>query len=95
MKAAHKLDFPVLSDAGNAYARQMNLVHGFPDDLRAIYEQFGIVLPAFNGDESWTLPLATRIVVDPGGTIRHLHTDPDYTTRPEVEETVQELAKLG
>ena len=95
MKNAHKLEFPILSDAGNSYAGTLNLVHGFPDDLRAIYEQFDITLPVFNGDESWTLPLATRIVVDSAGTIRHLHTDPDYKVRPEPEETVAELAALG
>ena len=95
MQAAHKLAYPILRDADNAYAGALDLVHGFPDDLRAIYEQFGIVLPNFNGDDSWTLPLATRIVVDVEGMIRHLHTDPDYTIRPEPEETIAALAALG
>ena len=38
VKAKHRLAFPVLGDAGNAYAASLGLVHGFPEDLRAVYE---------------------------------------------------------
>jgi peroxiredoxin len=85
----------VLSDPGNAYARQLSLVFALPDDLREIYRTFGIDLPVFNGDESWELPLPARIVVDASGTIRSLAADPDYTRRPEPEETLAVLRSMS
>jgi peroxiredoxin len=51
-------------------------------------------LPAGNGDDSWTLPLAARYVIDSEGVIRYARTDPDYTRRPEPEETLEALRKL-
>lgn len=91
VKSKHRLDFPVLSDRGNAYARQLGIVHGLPENLREVYRIFGIVLPDFNGDDTWELPLATRIVVDGRGRIRSVAADPDYTHRPEPEESLEVL----
>ena len=75
VKKKHRLAYPVLSEAGNAYARKLGLVHGFPDDLKEIYTAFGIVLPDFNGDDAWELPLATRMVVDQAGVVRSVVAD--------------------
>lgn len=82
----------MLSDAGNAYAKQLGLVFTFPDDLKDVYETLGLALPDYNGDDSWQLPLPTRIVVDRNGTIRVIDADPDYTVRPEPSATLEALA---
>ena len=95
IREKHRLDFPVLSDPGNAWARQLSLVFKLPDDLRAIYEAFGSVLPDFNGDDSWELPIPARLVVDGGGAIRGIDADPDYTRRPEPEATLEILRGLA
>lgn len=94
VKEKNRLTFPVLSDPGNAYAKQLSLAHGFPDDLRELYGQFGISLPGVNGDESWELPLPARIVVDASGVIRSLESDPDYTQRPEPSATLEFVRAL-
>jgi peroxiredoxin len=91
VKRDNRLGFPVLSDPGNAYARQLGLVFTLPDDVRAIYESFGIVLPDFNGDDSWKLPIPARLVLDGRGVIRSIEADPDYTRRPEPEATLEVL----
>ena len=70
-------------------------MYSLPEDLRAIYRGFGIDLPAFNGDESWELPLPARIVVDRGGAIRSIDADPDYTHRPEPQATLEVLKSLS
>lgn len=95
VKASHRLDFPVLSDAGNAYASQLGLTHGLPEDLREVYRAFGIDLPAVNDDDSWTLPLPTRLVTDGAGVVRAIDADPDYTVRPEVEATLEHLRAVA
>jgi peroxiredoxin len=89
-----KITVPLLADTGNAVAASYGLVFEMPGDLRALYAKFGIELPAFNGDESWTLPMPARFVIDGAGKIRSVATDPDYTVRPEPEEVLELLGAL-
>jgi peroxiredoxin len=95
VKNKHRLEFPVLSDSHNAYSRQLGIVFALPEDLQAVYRKFDIVLPAFNEDDSWELPLPTRIVVDREGAIHSVAADPDYTRRPEPEESIEVLRTLS
>jgi peroxiredoxin len=90
----HRLKFEVLRDAGNEVAAAYGLRWSFPDDLKALYVKFGIDLPAGNGEDSWTLPLPARYIIDRNGVIRYARTDPDYTRRPEPEETAEALESL-
>ena len=53
------------------------------------------MLPSYNGDDSWELPIPARIVVDGGGVIRDLQADPDYKVRPEPEATLDVLRGLS
>lgn len=66
------------------------------DAVKAIYrEKFKIDLAAVNGDDSWTLPMPGRFVIDQTGTIRAAESDPDYTHRPEPAAAVEALRTLG
>ena len=84
----------LLVDRGNRVAREFGLVFTLPDDLRQLYQKFGIDLVTANGDDSWTLPMPARFVIDRGGTIRAADADPDYTHRPEPAQTVEVLRSL-
>jgi peroxiredoxin len=75
-------------------AETYGLVYTFPEDLKEVYLGFGIDLSRFNGDDSWTLPMPGRFVIDRSGIIRYAEVNPDYTVRPEPEETVPVLKKL-
>ena len=66
-----------------------------PDYLRETYRGFGLDLEATNGNDRWTLPLPARYIVDPGGMIRYARVNADYTRRPEPEETLEALERLG
>ena len=90
----HRLGFPLFRDEGNAVADEFGLRFTLPDDLRAIYESFGIDLPDVNGEPSWTLPMPARYVVDGSGVIRYARVHPDYTRRPEPAETIEALRTL-
>jgi len=91
----HSLDFDMLSDPGNAYASELGLTLTVPANIQEIYLGFGIDLPKHHGEESWTLPIPARLVIDSSGTIRAADIDPDYTRRPEPEKTVADVAALG
>ncbi len=90
----NKLGFDILSDPGNAYAAELGLRFALPADLREVYRGFGIDLPASNGDDSWTLPMPARFVIDRGGVVRAADVDPDYTVRPEPETTLAAVRAL-
>ena len=87
----HNLTFNVLCDQGNRVASQFGLVFSLPGDLRELYSGFGIDLERFNGDDSWTLPMPGRFILDQKGTIISADVNPDYTIRPEPGEIVEIL----
>ena len=88
------LGFPILSDRGNAVATQFGLTFTLPQYLRDIYATFPLDITKYNGDASWTLPMPARFVIDRRGVIRYAESDPDYTTRPEPEDTLTALRTL-
>ena len=65
-----------------------------PDERQAIYSPFGIDLPKHNGDDSWSLPMPARLVIDPEGIVRHTAINADYTVWPEPAETLEVLKGL-
>ena len=88
------LPFTMLRDQGNKVAAAYGLVFPLADDLKQLYLKFGIDLAKANGDDSWTLPMPARFVIDRGGVIRSADADPDYTHRPEPADTVAVLQTL-
>ncbi len=91
----HALNYHLVMDPGNAYAAQLGLRFQVPPDLKAVYDGFGIDLPKYNGDESWTLPVPARFVVDAGGIVRAADVDVDYTQRPEPDKSIADLKALA
>lgn len=76
-------------------ARQFGLVFRVSDEVEAIYQgRVKIDLAAVNGDDSWTLPMPGRFVIDGTGAIRTAEADPDDTHRPAPAATVEALRAL-
>lgn len=92
--AKHALTFDLLWDPRNTVAAAFRLTHRLPEDLEGLYRAFKIDLPSYNGDESWTLPMPARYVIDASGQIRAADVNADYTRRPEPEETVQAVQAI-
>ena len=90
----HKISFDVLSDHGNEYAAKLGLRFNLPDDLKQVYLSFGNDLAVGNGEDSWTLPMPGRFVIDASGIVRTVDVDPDYRYRPEPEKTVEDVKAL-
>lgn len=89
------LRFPVLTDAGNALARQFGIVFGLEGEIRRIsLDVFGVDLPKFNGDESWELPVPATYVIDRAGVIRMAFFDPEFRHRVEPAIVLQVLRAL-
>lgn len=88
------LPFQVLRDRGNRVAATYGLVFTLPEDLKQVYLKIGIDLAKANGDDSWTLPMPARFVVDRAGIIRQADADPDYKHRSEPARTLEVLRSL-
>ena len=95
MPVARRLAFPMLHDAGGAVADRYGLGFTLPPDLQTIYAGFGLDLPTLNGDGAWRLPMPARYIVAPDGIVRYARVHPDYTTRPEPEETLRALGEIA
>ena len=88
------LGFEILSDRGNEVATKFGLTFTLPEYLRAVYATFPLDITKYNGEASWTLPMPARFVIDRRGVIRSAESDPNYTTRPEPEDTLAALRAL-
>ena len=88
------LSFTVLSDVGNHVARQFGLVFTIDEAVRAAHRRIGANLPAFNGDDSWELPMAGTFLVDRSGTIRLAFVDPDFSRRLDPSVVIAKLKEL-
>jgi peroxiredoxin len=90
----HKIGFDLISDPRNEYAEKLGIRFKLPDDLRQVYLSFGNDLAVRNGEDTWTLPMPGRFVIDTKGIVRAVDVDPDYRFRPEPEKTVEDVKAL-
>jgi peroxiredoxin len=90
-----KLEFPVLSDVGNAVARAWGLVWKVGASLDALHKAFGIDLVKSNGDASNELPVPATFIVETSGHIAFAHHDPYWGTRLEPAALVAALETVA
>lgn len=90
----NKLGFPILCDTGGELAASFKLRWTVPDYLRVVHKQLGADLTAFNGDDSWTLPMPARYVIDRNSVIAYADVNADYTRRPEPSDMFPILDQL-
>ncbi len=90
----HALGYPVLSDVGNGVARQFGLVYTLDESLRPVYEQFGIDLPASNGDSTFELPVPATYLIGRDGIVAGAWIDADYRKRAEPSAVLARLDEI-
>jgi len=89
------LEFEVLSDVGNATARDYNLVFELPENLHEMYgKPDGINLLETNDSDKFELPIAATYIVKQDNTLAYVFADADYTKRAEPSEIVDVLKTL-
>lgn len=90
-----RLNFDLLSDTENTVASKFGLRWEMVDPLKSLYrDSFGIKLPDFNGDESWTLPVPARFIIGTDGIIKYAEFSVDYTKRPNPDVLVETLKAI-
>ncbi|MEJ2060542.1 MAG: peroxiredoxin-like family protein [Gammaproteobacteria bacterium] len=82
----------ILSDAGNQVAERLGLVFEIPQALRPIYEKIGADIQAYNGDDSFKLPVPATYIIGQDGKVIYDFVNADYTQRLEPADIVARLA---
>ncbi len=89
------LTFEVLSDVGQKVGRAFGLVYEFTDELKNVYREFNLDIPALNGQPNeWALPVSATYVVDCDGSILYAYTDVDYRDRADPDEILAFLTNM-
>ncbi len=91
----HALQFDVLSDVGNRVAGDYGLEMVVDEAVRPLYLEWGLDIPAANGDDSYVLPIPATYVIDAGGTVRAAYVDKNYASRMEPEAIVAALLDIA
>jgi peroxiredoxin len=90
-----RLPFEVLSDIGNSVAAAFGVAISLPQSIRRVYsDEFKIDLPKYNGDDSWSLPMPARFIVDQHSIIRAAEVNLDHKVRPEPVSAIDVLRNL-
>lgn len=87
------LEFVVLSDSGNAVAKEYGIVYTLDDATYDILEG-RVHLSKYNGVKSKELPLTVAYVIQPDGTIAWAFVDPDYKKRAEPADILEAVQAL-
>jgi peroxiredoxin len=85
LKSQSNVPFPILTDTDNGYAMSLNLTIWVGAEIQKLMEG-RLDLPAFQGNNSWMLPIPATFVVGRDALIRARFIDPDYRNRMMISE---------
>lgn len=88
------LNFEVLSDIDNKFAKKLNLTFDITETIENIYDGFGINLEKSQGKKSRILPIPATYIVDSSGVIVYAYIDADYTKRAESKDVIDKYLEL-
>jgi len=91
MKRDSNVRFPILSDMDNGYAMSLNLAIWVGSEMEEFMTRIGRVLPDYQGNDSWMLPIPATFVVGKDGRIKARFVDPDYRKRMAIEDLIESL----
>ncbi|UMQ44008.1 AhpC/TSA family protein [Chryseobacterium sp. Y16C] len=91
MVEKNNLEFEVLTDHNNDFAKKLGIVFQLQDFVLPYYQKLGIDLAIFNKNNENTLPVPAVFVVDENSKVLYKFLDVNYMNRVNVEELIQVL----
>jgi peroxiredoxin len=91
MRQDSNVNFPILSDIDNGYAMSLNLAIWVGSEMEEYMAKIGRILPQYQGNDSWMLPIPATFVVSRDGRIKARFVDPDYRKRMAIDELIAAL----
>lgn len=89
-----KLNFTVLSDIGNKYAKKLGLLYKVSNKVKLLFKAKGVDLEKSQGNSNGELPLAATYVIDKNGIVTNVWFDTNFTKRAEPTEVIEAYQKL-
>jgi peroxiredoxin len=94
-REAKGLGYDLYSDSSLEAARAFGIVFQLSDEQVAAYAGYGIDLEAASGESHHRLPVPSVFLVEPGGGIRWVYSNPDYKVRPDNASLLEAARRLG
>jgi peroxiredoxin len=91
---AGDLGYTLYSDSSLTAARAFGIVFQLDDEEVARYKGYGIDLEAASGHAHHQLPVPSVFLVEAGGTIRWVYSNPDYRVRPDNARLLEAARRL-
>lgn len=91
MNEKNQITFDVLVDENNTFAKQLGVSFSLQDAILPHYQQLGIDLKEFNGNNENTLPIPAVFVVDKNYNIIYSFVDVNYMNRVDINELIKSL----
>lgn len=91
MKADSNVRFPILTDMDNGYAMSLNLAIWVGGEMEQFMRSIGRELPAYQGNDSWMLPIPATFGVAKDGRVKARFVDPDYRHRMAIDDLLSAL----
>jgi peroxiredoxin len=88
------LPFPILSDIDFGYTLSLGLIYWIGADVIELYQDLGIDLERYQGNNSHFLPLAAKFVVGRDGVVKARQVDIEFRRRLEPAELLAALKEL-
>src|SRR5262245_18356457 len=85
------VNFPILSDLEKGTAMSLNLAIWVGAEMQELMTKIGRMVPQYQGNDSWMLPIPATFVVGKDGRIKARFVDPDYRKRMTIEDLIGAL----
>jgi peroxiredoxin len=92
--AQNALPFPVLSDIDLGYSLSLGLIFWVGDEIRRLYEDAGVELEKYHGNQSHFLPMAAKFIVGSDGLVKARQVNIEFRERMEPEAIIATLKRL-
>ena len=86
--------FPVLADLDGGYALELDLLFWVGDEKREAMKAGGFDIAAYQGNETWMLPIPATFVVGRDGLVKARSIDPDYRRRMDLDALLEAVRAL-
>ncbi|MDX8365593.1 peroxiredoxin-like family protein [Cytobacillus sp. IB215665] len=94
IKEKNDLSYEVVSDLKGLTAAKYNVLFDVPQEVKEVYNQFGLDLSEYNGGGNWVIPVPSTFMIDETSRIRFSYVNPNYMQRLEPEDLLTALRNL-
>jgi peroxiredoxin len=90
----NELPFPVLSDIDLGYSLSLGLIFWVGTEIRQLYEQVGVELEKYHGNQGYFLPMAAKFIVGRDGLVKTSQVNIEFRERMEPKAIITALREL-